>query len=71
MDQANAPELRGRMFAELAAYCHPKRRAVEVQAEIKSAPLVLEEPVTLEEAERQYLALKDGANIKWNAPYKR
>ena len=30
MDQANPPELRGRMFAELAQYVAPKRRAVEV-----------------------------------------
>lgn len=30
MDERNAPELRGRMFAELAAYLAPKRRAIEV-----------------------------------------
>ncbi len=30
MDEANPPELRGRMFAELAQYVAPKRRAVEV-----------------------------------------
>ncbi len=29
MDASNPPELRGRMFAELAAYIAPKRKAVE------------------------------------------
>ena len=29
MDGANSPELRGRMFAELAQYVAPKRKAVE------------------------------------------
>jgi hypothetical protein len=30
MDPANSPELRGRMFAELAQYLHPKRKATEL-----------------------------------------
>ncbi|MHB8698275.1 MAG: hypothetical protein ACYC9J_09680 [Sulfuricaulis sp.] len=30
MDEANPPELRGRMFAELAQYVAPKRRAMEI-----------------------------------------
>jgi hypothetical protein len=54
MDGANAPELRGRMFAELAAYCFPRLRAVEFRAEFKPPLRVHEEPVTLEEAARQY-----------------
>lgn len=29
MNEANPPELRGRMFAELAGYLFPKRKAVE------------------------------------------
>jgi len=29
-DEANSPELRGRMLAELAGYAYPKRKAVEV-----------------------------------------
>jgi hypothetical protein len=33
MDADNAPELRGRMFAELAGYVAPKRRALDVSAE--------------------------------------
>ena len=33
MDESNAPELRGRMFAELAQYVAPKRKAVEHSAE--------------------------------------
>jgi hypothetical protein len=32
MDATNAPELRGRMFAELAQYVSPKRKAVEHSA---------------------------------------
>ena len=30
MDKRNSPELRGRMFSELAQYMYPKRKAVEV-----------------------------------------
>ena len=33
MDEGNAAELRGRMYAELAAYCYPKRKAIEVTSE--------------------------------------
>jgi hypothetical protein len=29
LDESNPPELRGRMFAELASYTYPKRKAVE------------------------------------------
>lgn len=36
MDAANPPELRGRMFAELAQYVAPKRKSVEVHAEVES-----------------------------------
>ena len=32
MNEANPPELRGRMFAELAGYVAPKRKAVEHSA---------------------------------------
>jgi hypothetical protein len=32
MDAANAPELRGRMFSELAQYVAPKRKAIEHSA---------------------------------------
>ena len=35
MDEANAPELRGRMYAELAQYLYPKRRAIESAPEEK------------------------------------
>jgi hypothetical protein len=31
MDSTNSPELRGRMFAELAQYMAPKRKAVEIE----------------------------------------
>lgn len=33
MDSSSPPELRGRMYAELAGYMYPKRRAVEVKAD--------------------------------------
>jgi hypothetical protein len=39
MDPRMPPELRGRMFAELAQYLHPKRRAVEVRDQ--SGPKVI------------------------------
>ena len=29
MDESNAPELRGKMFAELAGYIAPKRKAID------------------------------------------
>src|SRR4030095_67280 len=32
MDESNPPELRGRMFSELAQYVAPKRKAVEHSA---------------------------------------
>jgi hypothetical protein len=40
MDASNAPELRGRMFAELAQYVAPKRRALDVGT-VESAPVVI------------------------------
>ena len=33
LDPGNPPELRGRMFAELAQYIAPKRKAVEIGVE--------------------------------------
>jgi hypothetical protein len=33
MNPANTPELRGKMYAELAGYLYPKRKAVEVKSE--------------------------------------
>lgn len=36
MDSANAPELRGRMYAELAGYVYPKRKAVELAASVET-----------------------------------
>ena len=33
LDEENPPELRGRMFAELAQYIAPKRKAIEHSAE--------------------------------------
>lgn len=34
MDLNNSPELRGRMYAELAQYVHPKKKAVEVSGKV-------------------------------------
>jgi len=31
MDEKNSPELRGKMYSELAQYVAPKRKAIEVQ----------------------------------------
>lgn len=33
MDLSNPPELRGRMYAELAGYLYPKRKATEIKLE--------------------------------------
>lgn len=34
LNEQNSPELRGRMFAELAQYVAPKRKAVELSGEL-------------------------------------
>ena len=53
-DEANSPELRGRMLAELAAYAYPKRKAVEVtnieERETSGPTVMLAEVLTPEEA---------------------
>jgi hypothetical protein len=33
MNEKHSPELRGRMFAELAQYVYPKRKAVELKGD--------------------------------------
>lgn len=40
MDASNAPELRGRMFSELAGYVAPKRKAVELDGLAGQAAIV-------------------------------
>ena len=40
MDQGNSPELRGKMFAELAGYVAPKRKAIDHDLpDVGSTPL--------------------------------
>ena len=41
MDDANSPELRGRMYAELAQYVAPKRKAVEHSSEDGSGEITV------------------------------
>lgn len=41
MDASNPPELRGRMFSELAGYIYAKRRAVEHSAEDGAASVTV------------------------------
>ncbi|MCU0500604.1 MAG: hypothetical protein MUC51_02350 [Anaerolineae bacterium] len=41
MDEANSPELRGRMFSELAQYVAPKRKAVEHSASEGSGEILI------------------------------
>jgi len=36
MDEKNMPELRGRMYAELASYLYPKRKAIELASDTTS-----------------------------------
>jgi len=40
MDEANPPELRGRMFSELAQYVVPKRKAIEHSTDGSSGQIV-------------------------------
>lgn len=35
-DKSNTPELRGRMYSELAQYVAPKRKAIELAAEVNN-----------------------------------
>jgi len=39
----NTPELRLRAYAELAAYCYPKRKAVEIRADENKGDFTLQE----------------------------
>jgi hypothetical protein len=48
MDESQDPTLRGRMYAELACYEHPKRKAVEHSGQVDGAPRV---HVCIEESE--------------------
>ncbi len=41
MDEANAPELRGGMFSELAQYVAPKRRAIDHSAADGAGEIVI------------------------------
>jgi len=41
MDEKQTPELRGRMYAELAQYLYPKRKAVEVASSHMAVQIVL------------------------------
>jgi hypothetical protein len=45
MNPQNRPELRGRMFAELAQYVYPKRKALEVAHERTTGQYTFEELV--------------------------
>ena len=40
MDESNPPELRGRMFSELAQYVAPKRRALDMDSP-STAPVTI------------------------------
>lgn len=42
MDEKNSTELRGRMFAELAQYVAPKRRAIEHSTDLPTLEALLE-----------------------------
>lgn len=58
MDKANPPELRGRMFAELAQYEHPKRRATDMRFVDESGK---DRPFLLSDADR-LIAESDAAD---------
>jgi hypothetical protein len=59
LDESNSPQLRGRMFAELAGYVAPKRRAVEVSGSHDAPPRVQIELVRLD------LATPTAPDPKW------
>ena len=52
MDASNPPELRGRMFAELASYVAPKRKAVELSGADGA-------PISVQQHERLDVAVLD------------
>jgi len=41
MDENNTPELRGRMYAELAGYLYPKRKAIKVASDSCGVPRLI------------------------------
>jgi hypothetical protein len=42
MDANNSPELRGKMFAELAQYVAPKRKALELDSGEQQPPVIFQ-----------------------------
>ena len=60
MNKRAAPELRGRMYSELAQYLYPKRKAIERSGQ-DGTPLVPEENNILDAARRIAFTLAQGA----------
>ena len=55
LDESNPPELRGRMYAELAGFLYPKKRAVEVDAVVdRGVRVISAEPLTNAEWAEKY-----------------
>ena len=61
MDQANPPELRGRMYAELAGYLFPKRKATEVK--IDDGPKVTFQFLSEPEFESKVDAIREYSGV--------
>jgi hypothetical protein len=64
MDAGNSAELRLRAYAELAAYCFPRLRAIEVKPDVELAPRPPPRRITLEEAERSYKNMKREVELR-------
>lgn len=51
MDPENSPELRGRMYSELAQYVYPKRKAIEHSGDVSAQSYVARMPSQTDSAE--------------------
>ena len=51
MDPENSPELRGRMYSELAQYVYPKRKAIEHSGDVNTPSYVARMPAATDSAE--------------------
>ena len=63
MNKKNPPELRGRMYAELAGFLYPKRKATEVSG-VNDSPLIEPPADPLDVARRVAFLLDKGVRAK-------
>jgi len=63
MDENNPPELRGRMFSELSQYVYPKRKSIEVAAEVTTNFVVDSNPLSVDEWQTKHKPSGDPSQV--------